>query len=223
MAAKTATPPFRSRRLPVISWTRWMSSRRRDVVVVACFGDSITDGTASTLNGDDRWPDVLSRRLHEKFGDTRLRAQRRHRRQPRRVSRPHIQPRRRCRGARPPSNGSIAMSRALSGFSAVIWLEGINDLAGGAKADAIIAGMREIVTRSRARGVRIFGATSCRVSGARRAWHAGSRRRTSGDKRVHPHRRSLRWCRRLRPGDTRSADGGAARGVPAQQHDRRTW
>ncbi len=39
-----------------------------DVVVVACFGDSITDGTASTLNGDDRWPDVLSRRLREKFG-----------------------------------------------------------------------------------------------------------------------------------------------------------
>ena len=39
-----------------------------DTVVVACFGDSITDGTASTLNGDDRWPDVLSRRLHAKYG-----------------------------------------------------------------------------------------------------------------------------------------------------------
>ena len=24
---------------------------------------SITDGTASTMNGDDRWPNVLSRRL----------------------------------------------------------------------------------------------------------------------------------------------------------------
>jgi hypothetical protein len=34
-----------------------------DTVVVACFGDSITDGTNSTLNGDDRWPDVLSRRM----------------------------------------------------------------------------------------------------------------------------------------------------------------
>ena len=39
-----------------------------DTTVVACFGDSITDGTASTLNGDDRWPDVLSRRLHAAYG-----------------------------------------------------------------------------------------------------------------------------------------------------------
>ncbi len=35
-----------------------------DTRVVVCLGDSITDGTASTLNGDDRWTDVLSRRLH---------------------------------------------------------------------------------------------------------------------------------------------------------------
>ena len=31
--------------------------------VVAAFGDSITDGTGSTLNGDDRWPDALARRF----------------------------------------------------------------------------------------------------------------------------------------------------------------
>src|SRR6185369_7516162 len=37
--------------------------------VVVAFGDSITDGTASTINGDDRWPDVLSRRLHAAYGD----------------------------------------------------------------------------------------------------------------------------------------------------------
>ena len=36
---------------------------------VVAFGDSITDGTASTLNGDDRWPDVLSRRLHAAYGE----------------------------------------------------------------------------------------------------------------------------------------------------------
>ena len=34
-----------------------------DTRVIVCFGDSITDGTASTMNGDDRWPNVLSRRL----------------------------------------------------------------------------------------------------------------------------------------------------------------
>ena len=31
---------------------------------IVCFGDSITDGTGSVIDGDDRWPDVLSRRLH---------------------------------------------------------------------------------------------------------------------------------------------------------------
>ena len=36
--------------------------------VVAAFGDSITDGTGSTLNGDDRWPDALARRLHAAYG-----------------------------------------------------------------------------------------------------------------------------------------------------------
>src|SRR5262249_59862125 len=30
---------------------------------IVAFGDSITDGTASTIDGDDRWPDLLSRRL----------------------------------------------------------------------------------------------------------------------------------------------------------------
>ena len=36
---------------------------------IVAFGDSITDGTASTMNGDDRWPDVLSRRLHALYGN----------------------------------------------------------------------------------------------------------------------------------------------------------
>src|SRR6202011_4808225 len=36
---------------------------------IVAFGDSITDGTASTMNGDDRWPDVLARRLHANYGN----------------------------------------------------------------------------------------------------------------------------------------------------------
>src|SRR5215470_16737699 len=40
-----------------------------DSFAVVAFGDSITDGTASTMNGDDRWPDVLSRRLHMLHGN----------------------------------------------------------------------------------------------------------------------------------------------------------
>jgi hypothetical protein len=35
-----------------------------DASTIVALGDLITDGTASTMNGDDRWPDVLARRLH---------------------------------------------------------------------------------------------------------------------------------------------------------------
>ncbi len=31
-----------------------------DTKAIVAFGDSITDGTASTINGDDRWPDVFA-------------------------------------------------------------------------------------------------------------------------------------------------------------------
>ena len=129
-----------------------------DTVVVACFGDSITDGTASTLNGDDRWPDVLSRRLHEAHG-SRVSVVNAGIGGNRVVSPPTYAV------ASPVSGGPSALERfdrdvaGLSGVSAVIWLEGINDLAGGTRADAVIAAMREVVQRSRARGLKIFGAT----------------------------------------------------------------
>ena len=35
-----------------------------DAAAVAVLGDSITDGRGSTTDGNDRWPDVLARRLH---------------------------------------------------------------------------------------------------------------------------------------------------------------
>ena len=47
----------------------------------------------------------------------------------------------------------------LSGLSAVVLLEGINDISAGASADAIIAGMKELVSRVKAKGIKIVGAT----------------------------------------------------------------
>jgi lysophospholipase L1-like esterase len=129
-----------------------------NTVVVCALGDSITDGTLSTLNGDDRWPDVLSRRLHAAYGN--------------RVSvvnagiggnrilTPESYP-----PPAPFSGGPSSLRRlerdvfGLSGLSAVVLLEGINDIGAGAPAEAIIAGMRELVSRVKARGVRIVGAT----------------------------------------------------------------
>jgi len=132
-----------------------------DTKVIVAFGDSITDGTASTMNGDDRWPNVLSRRLHaagaravvlnagiggnQVVGPAEYSAQ------------------------KPYAGGPSAGSRierdvtGLSGVTAMIWLEGINDFSksGNASTDAVVSGMKEIATRVRAKvpGVRIIGAT----------------------------------------------------------------
>lgn len=129
-----------------------------NTIVVCAFGDSITDGTLSTLNGDDRWPDLLSRRLHAAYGN--------------RVSvvnagiggnrilTPESYP-----PPKPFSGGPAALQRldrdlfGLSGLSAVILLEGINDISAGASPDQIIAGMRELVSRVKAKGLKIIGAT----------------------------------------------------------------
>ncbi len=129
-----------------------------NTMVVACFGDSITDGTLSTLNGDDRWPDVLAQRLRAAYGS--------------RVSvinagiggNQIIGPAKYSATA-PVPGGPSALDRlerdvlSLSGVTHIIWLEGINDLSRGASAEAVIAGMQEVVKRVRARKIKIIGAT----------------------------------------------------------------
>lgn len=122
-----------------------------DTFVVAAFGDSITDGTASTLNGDDRWPDVLFRRLRAAFG-TRIS-----------LVNEGIGGNRVVSDAG--AGGPSALSRLerdvfnLSGIGAVVWLEGINDLSAGTTADAVIAGIREGARRIHGRGLRLIQAT----------------------------------------------------------------
>jgi lysophospholipase L1-like esterase len=133
---------------------------------IVCFGDSITDGTGSTLNGDDRWPDVLARRLHAAYG-------------PRiavvnagiggnRITGPTPYDTK-----APFAGGPSALDRlerdvlSLSGIATVIWLEGINDLSSGTSAEAIIAGLKEGVQRIRGRGaIRVIGATIIPALGA---------------------------------------------------------
>ncbi|NAZ87865.1 hypothetical protein GTR00_17440, partial [Kineococcus sp. T90] len=50
---------------PTTSWffVSGLEVQRRDAATVVALGDSITDGFFSTINGDDRWPDLLQRRL----------------------------------------------------------------------------------------------------------------------------------------------------------------
>jgi lysophospholipase L1-like esterase len=127
---------------------------------VVAFGDSITDGTASTLNGDDRWPDVLSRRVHAAFGQ--------------RFSVVNegiggnmiIGPD--DYAEHPFAGGPAATERlerdliSLPGVSTVIWLEGINDFGNAAaEPDKVIGGVRDAVKRLRAAipNVKIYMAT----------------------------------------------------------------
>jgi len=128
--------------------------------VIVAFGDSITDGTASTLNGDDRWPDVFARRVHAAAGDRYA------------IVNEGIGGNQVIGptdyAAKPIPGGPSALDRlqrdviSLPGVSTVIWLEGINDFgAADASAQAVSDGVREGVKRLREHipGVRIYMAT----------------------------------------------------------------
>ncbi len=128
---------------------------------IIAFGDSITDGTASTINGDDRWPDVFARRLHAAYGNRFS------------VVNQGIGGNRVVGPAAYTATDAIpggpsAISRldrdivGLPGVGAVVWLEGINDF-GSAEAtvEALMQGYRDGVAHLRKNipGVKIYVAT----------------------------------------------------------------
>lgn len=129
---------------------------------VAAFGDSITDGSLSTLNGDDRWPDVLARRLRGMHGN-RIGVVNAGIGGNQVIGPPTYSP------EKPFPGGPSALMRlerdvlSLSGVGAVVWLEGINDFStnGNASMAAVRDGLIEGVKRMRSRlpGVRVIGAT----------------------------------------------------------------
>jgi lysophospholipase L1-like esterase len=156
------------------STTSWFFLDALDMAVpdgqaIVAFGDSITDGTNSTLNGDDRWPDVLARRLQAAHGNrfSLVNAG---------IGGNQVIGPRQYSADRAVNGGPSAVARlerdvlSLSGVSAVIWLEGINDFnsANAATVEAVQAGMTEAVARMRARipGVRVIGATVTSALGA---------------------------------------------------------
>jgi lysophospholipase L1-like esterase len=157
-----ATTDFLRGQLPSSSW--FFLSRVEVVApeqagAVVTLGDSITDGTQSGNNANNRWPDHLARRfaqaniklgvLNVGIGGNRVLSD---------------------------GNGISALARfdrdvlAQTGVSHVILFEGINDIQGNApnppsSAD-LIAAHRQIIERAHARGLRIFGATLTPFGGA---------------------------------------------------------
>jgi lysophospholipase L1-like esterase len=145
-----------------------------DAFAIMAFGDSITDGTASTMNGDDRWPDVLSRRLKAIYrnkvavvnggiGGNQI------------AGPPDYGP------DKPFAGGPAAGQRldrdvlTLSGITGLIWLEGINDFSknGNAPVEPVISAMKDGVARLRAKWphIRIIGATVTSALGSSSAAH----------------------------------------------------
>jgi lysophospholipase L1-like esterase len=129
--------------------------------VIVAFGDSITDGSLSTINGDDRWPDVLSRRLHARFGDEFVVVNQG-------IGGNQVAGPAEYTPANPFPGGPAAVSRldrdiiSLPGVTAVVWMEGINDFgAAAATVETVIEGFTKgaATLRQKIPGVKIYAAT----------------------------------------------------------------
>lgn len=141
--------------------------KANDAATIVAFGDSITDGFNSTPNEDQSYPDHLARRLqtNERYATLS-------------VSNQGISGNRILRNDRGPRALSRLDRDVLSqpGVTDVIFLEGINDIAGvvdffsepdptdppaveRASAKEIIEGMKTIIARAHAAGLRIHGGT----------------------------------------------------------------
>ena len=116
-------------------------------------GDSLTDGRGSTTNGNDRWPDQLSARLHGRYALLNQAAG------GNRVLQDGL--------------GPSALARldrdvlALGGAATLIVFEGVNDIGTAAATpeaqqragDDLRAAYDQIITRAHARDLRVYGAT----------------------------------------------------------------
>ena len=130
-------------------------------MAVATFGDSITDGTRSTADMNNRWPDVLARRLATRKGTGVA------------VLNAGIA------GNRVLGDGAGVSALARfdrdvliqTGVTHVVVMEGINDIGLGRNnplptAMDLIAGHKQLIERAHARGLKIYGATLTPFDGA---------------------------------------------------------
>jgi lysophospholipase L1-like esterase len=122
---------------------------------IVAFGDSITDGTCTTLDAHDRWEDIMAERfalqgpaqlavVNEGIGGNTV------------LDLPNYQP-----AVNSPAGVARLERDVLShpGVSHVVLFMGTNDIRRGASADQVIGGMKDIIARVRAKGMRIVGAT----------------------------------------------------------------
>jgi lysophospholipase L1-like esterase len=122
---------------------------------IVAFGDSITDGTCSTLDAHDRWEDILFQRIA--LGEKVTHA----------VINEGIGGNTVTSGANfnPPINSPTGVDRldrdvlSHSGVTHVVLFLGTNDIRRGASADEVIAGLKNIIARVKQKGIKIIGVT----------------------------------------------------------------
>jgi lysophospholipase L1-like esterase len=120
--------------------------------VIVTFGDSITDGAASTVDANASWPDVLSQRLPALRDGT-----------PVSVINMGIGSNRLVASDKAGPSGLKRFADdvlARPNVSHVIVLEGINDISyEHAPPEQLIAAYQDLITRARAKGIKVYGAT----------------------------------------------------------------
>jgi lysophospholipase L1-like esterase len=122
---------------------------------IVALGDSITDGTCSTLDAHDRWEDALAERfalekdvahavINEGIGGNTV------------TSSPNM---------KPPPNSPAGVDRldrdvfSHAGVTHVVLFLGTNDIRREAPAAQVIAGIKDIVARVKQKGIKIIGVT----------------------------------------------------------------
>lgn len=139
-----------------------------DPQVIVAFGDSITDGSRSTPNANNRWPDLLAERLQASSATSRWA-----------MSNQGLAGNRLLAYGRGPSALARFDEDVLSQPHArtVVLLEGINDLGQFAQTapqpsarrafiEQILGAYRQLISRTHAHGLRIIGATLLPYSGS---------------------------------------------------------
>ena len=173
----------------------WLYLARVDVLAAAgtngivAFGDSITEGYGSTPDTNQRWPDLIARRLHERFGNESPAVMNMGISGNRVLSHnglPFF-----TGSDRPDPDGGFGPS-ALSrfdrdvllqpGVTHVVVLESINDIGiagdtASPTADDLIEGHRALIQRAHARGLTIYGATLTPFEGATYWTEVGEQKR----------------------------------------------
>jgi len=146
-----------------------------DQAAIVTFGDSITDGTNSTQDANNRWPDFLARRLAARPANALS------------VIDEGIAGNRVVSDTPTYVNALARLDRdvlAQAGVKYVTLLEGINDIGqtclgnANASADDLIAGYRQLISQVHQHGLKIFGATMTPFEGAAYFCDDGEAKRT---------------------------------------------